>query len=231
MPKKTLGLVLLLMLVPGCSKRNAESKSAANSPPPKPPAVHAEKRAALPWEFKASRYSDSARWQNGINRRQRSQFLYTIAKDQPTPFLPGCRLEFAAAGAATVLSVFRQEGPAHASIFVTVDLELDPERDGHPNPVRMTGFSLQAVNYSKQGLWDRGISLREPGLFLVLVDRKAAVPFAAGDRLRFAAAGEAAIVKVARQEGADRFLRVFVTVDRPLDPLGDGHPHPIRLEF
>lgn len=228
MSQTMIGLLLLLLLVTGCSGKKADSKAAAGSTPEKPAAA-VGKRTALPLEFTASGHSDAGNWKSGINRLQRSQFLYAIGKDQPTPLLPGHRLHFAAAGAAAVVSVFRLDGPAHASIFVTVDKELDPERDGNPFPIRITGLSLQAANYSKEGRWERGISLREQGTFLLVVEKKAVVPFAAGDRLRFAAAGEAAILKVVRQKGTDKFDRVFVTVDRTLSPGGDGHPSALWL--
>ncbi len=57
----------------------------------------------------------------------------------PTPFAIGHRLKFAVAGIAKVLVVFRLEKEEHSHIFVSVDKQLDPTRDGYPCPIRFLG--------------------------------------------------------------------------------------------
>jgi|GEM_PF-826293 len=78
------------------------------------------------------------------------------------------------------------------------------------------------------GKWSNGIHRERKNLFLLDVARDASLPVRAGDRLKFAAAGEARVRNVHRVEQGSHSL-VFVRVNRVLDPDADGHPHRVEI--
>jgi hypothetical protein len=49
--------------------------------------------------------------------------------------------------------------------------------------------------------------------------------------LKFAESGEARVVKLARLKAQDNSVSIFVIVDKPLNPSGDGNPNPIEVMF
>ena len=232
MLNRTWILVLVLLAVAGgCSKKEKSKPETASPSVSAPAAAGGAEKSSRAREFRAAKYTDDGKWLNGINRQRPSQFIISIGKEVPTPFIPGYRLRFAKSGPALITQVHRLDAPDNSSIFITVDRDLDPAGDGHPHPILIESLSVQACRFSKETLWRNGISLTQPGTFLLMVEKKAHVPFKAGDRLKFAAAGEAVIKRVFRDENGGKFSRVFITVDRSLDPEGDGNPKWIEFEM
>jgi len=67
------------------------------------------------------------------------------------------------------------------------------------------------------------------GLFYFLIDPPGPAPLRAGSKLVFAKSGPASVVRVDSAPQGTK-IAVFIQVDKPLDPDGDGYPHPIRVE-
>ncbi len=227
--RKLLLVLAVLVVVSSCSKK--EDKSRKGASPVLKTEVVAEVKSGTPspGSFHAAKYTDSDKWINGVSRRMKSQFFISINKSAPTPFVPGHKLEFAKSGKAVIRQVYRMDNPDNSSVFITVDKDLDPVGDGHPNPIHVRSLQMQASNYSKENSWRNGISLTQPGMFLIMVEKKTQLPFKVGDRLFFAGAGEAVIKGMFRNETLEKFSQVFVTVDRSLDPERDGNPNAIEF--
>ena len=222
--EKVLLIMMVLVAASGCSRKEGDQRHAVATDNIPSATASAQKEYSIPREIRATQFTDKANWLNGINRQRRSQFLLSIAKEDPTPFLPGYRLRFAKSGTAAIVQVYRLENPGNSGIFITVDKDLDPLGDGHPHAILVEALTLQACRFSKDALWRNGVSLTQPGTFLLMAEKRTHIPFKAGDRLKFAAAGEAAIKSVSRKESGENFIRIFITVEKSLDPEGDGNP-------
>ena len=181
--------------------------------------------------FDISKYSDKSNWSSGVNIRSRDQFFIKIGRQSPTPFRIGHLLKMATAGAVRVLQVYRQDGAADASIFVKVDGKLDPGGDGYPHPVRLIELEIIVANYSDGSQWKNGIHLQKAGTLFFTISETEATPLQAGDRLVFHQAGTATVKAVSRFTGPKGRTNIIVTVDKPLDPVGDGAPHNVRCIF
>jgi hypothetical protein len=233
--KKILAIitVLAVLTLSDCSKK--EEKCPSPAPAAKTQTQVAVKEAKkeffLPREFQTSKFSDNTKWFNGINRQEKNQFFFTIDKNDPTPFMPGFKLEFAKSGEAVIVNVYRLDNPDNANIFITLDKNLDPVGDGYPNHIYVRSLQIQTSKYSQENVWRSGISLNKPGMFFFMVEKKTYIPFNPGDRLKFTAAGEAVITAIYRSEKQEKFSQVFITVDKPLDPVGDGTPNLIEKIF
>lgn len=89
--------------------------------------------------------------------------------------------------------------------------------------------AIVANNYT-DATWKNGINVSGGGQngFYFLVNSVDANPIKVGDRLGFNKTGDAAVLKMdIAQQGA--VFAVFVTVDKPLDPVGDGFPNAIQV--
>jgi hypothetical protein len=225
--KTLLTVFLLLSLITACSK--ADKKEEVEKPKP-PAAKKAKKKEALPPRvFYSSKYTNNTKWVNGIDIIEKNLFFITVDKQAPTPVNAGYRLKFAAAGDAVVKNVYRKEKEKDASIFIQVDKILDPVKDGAPNPVYLRGFAIKPSPYSQENKWRSGISLEKPGLFIFGTAKKEPTPIKIGDHLKFARTGEAVVIKLYRFEKQEKHSTIFVTVDKALDPAGDGAPNLIEV--
>ncbi len=233
--KKILIVFIALAVVIGCSKKE-EKKD--NIVPGKKTTGQVQVKqvkkvtpAALPRVFRACDFSNNIKWLNGINRKEKNQFLISIGKNDPTPILVGYNLKFTRTGEARVLLVYRFEDPNKSSIFVTVNKTLDPNGDGFPNPIYLKSFQIQTGQYSKENAWKNGISLKTQGMFFFQVDKKFLTPVRIKDRLKFASSGEAIIMDIFRDEAAASYSSIFVTVNRIIDPARDGYPNFIDVSI
>ena len=96
-------------------------------------------------------------------------------------------------------------------------------------PVPVANAVVRANNYSDRD-FQNGIFVRDgrTNVFYFLMERDRDIPIRSGDELIFAESGAAVVDHVDSQVQADA-LAVFVTVNRDLNPVGDGFPHPIVL--
>jgi hypothetical protein len=84
--------------------------------------------------------------------------------------------------------------------------------------------------------WENGIvrpdgkkgSLPGPGILLVSWDKKKPVPVKTGDILVFAKSGAATIVNIS-QVPYPTSINLFISVNKPLDPAGDGNPNKVAI--
>ncbi|HLP48812.1 MAG TPA: hypothetical protein VK469_22925 [Candidatus Kapabacteria bacterium] len=222
----TIVMVVFALLI-GCSqaKNDKEQKDALagkKTKKEKPGGVD------IPRVFAAPKYSDGV-WENGINKKNKNQFFITIDKAALNPLITGSKLKFASAGEVTVKQTVRQDNKSYANIFVTVDKDLDPVKDGNPNPIYIKSLDLQPSRYSDPGVWQNGINLVQPGLFFLTIRRMDQTPIKVGDRLKFAKSGPAKVIYVSRTDKSDKFADIFVKVDRSLDGIGDGFPNNITV--
>lgn len=89
--------------------------------------------------------------------------------------------------------------------------------------------AIVANNYT-DNTWKNGINISGGGqnMFYFLINSVDANPIKVGDRLGFNKTGDAAVLKMEiLQQGT--VFSVFVTVDKPLDPVGDGFPNAIQV--
>jgi len=222
-------LAVALIAVTGCSK---SEKAPVDGKSTKKTAGPIEAIGSLPREFSASPYSDRVKWLNGINREETNQFCITIGKNDSIPVNRGYKLKFAASGEAVVQKLSRIDKPDKSMIYITVDKNLDPTGDGNPNPIYIKSFPIRPSSYSRENDWKNGISLKKTGMFVFVLNINEASPVKIGDRLRFAASGEAIIKRIVRTDGqgpGGKYSNFHVFVDRPLDPAGDGGPHIIEV--
>lgn len=86
-----------------------------------------------------------------------------------------------------------------------------------------------ANNYSG-GNWTKGVRRkdRRSNMFYYLADKDQPI-LRVGDTLVFAKSGRAKVTKVDTKEEKSK-VSVFVTVDKELDPEGDGFPKRIAVE-
>jgi hypothetical protein len=219
-----------------CSKTEKKAKIAGDQNPMKKLVKQASPRTGgegseVTGLFHAANYTDNRKWLKGIDTKEKNVFIFSVPKNSPTPLTVRCRLQFASAGEAEVRSVYRMEKPAHAAIFIKVDKNLDPNKDGFPNPIFLKGFTIIANSFSKEHAWRNGISLKETGLFFFSIKENEPVLVQVGDRLKFLKTGEAIVKKVAKGKAIDHKFNIMVTVDRALDPASDGFPNPIDVSF
>jgi len=237
MPLRILLIAFLLVsLWVGCSKAGKKEEAEVTGTPGKTQEPVAEEKvqkesAVLPRILYPVKYTDGARWSNGIDTEKKNVFFIAVAKNTPTPIKIGYRLKFASAGEAVVRNVYLLKQEDKDSIFIRVDKNLDPGGDGAPHPIYVKGFELKTVNYSKANKWSRGINLENPSMFFFKWVKDEPTPLQVGDRLKFARTGEARVVKLARLKAQDNSVSIFVIVDKPLNPSGDGNPNPIEVIF
>ena len=105
-----------------------------------------------------------------------------------------------------------------------------------PRPLRLRDPKLADAtvtpnNYSSSD-WRNGIASSGGNagrMFYFIVPNLESNPVRVGSTLRFAASGDATATRVdVSPQGSVH--AVFVSVDRPLDPLGDGYPHPVLVK-
>lgn len=222
--------MLVMLILNGCSKK--EKKEGAVTPTPRPKIIKKGAKIVQPVRiFYSSKYSDGSQWENGIDKKKKDAFFFIVPKKNLTPILPGFTLKFAKTGAASVLKVYRMEKDNQSLLFVTVDKTLDPKGDGNHNPISVKSISIQASAFSRGNDWLNGVSLKQAGMFFFVLEAQDAIPIMAGDRLIFAKTGEAVIKKVYRMAGQGKYSNIIVTVDRPIDPVGDGNPNSITVRI
>jgi hypothetical protein len=222
-------LVMGLALLAGCSKPGKEPVEGKST---KKIAGPIEAIGSLTREFSAPPYSDNIKWLNGINRVEKNQFCITIGKNDPIPVNRGYKLKFAASGEATIQKLSRVEKPDNSMIYITVDKNLDPTGDGNPNSIYIKSFPIRPSTVSRENELKNGIYLKKAGTFVFVLNKNDATPIKIGDRLRFAASGEAIVKKIVRIDGIGPkgdHSKFIVTVDRSLDPAGDGGPNLIEV--
>jgi hypothetical protein len=99
-------------------------------------------RAARESEFvlAANDYS-SAQWRHGVaidaNGKGGRGFYFVIDDAGANPVRKGGVLRFPAAGRARVLDIAVEPQGGRFAVFVTVDRDLDPERDGFPHAIHV----------------------------------------------------------------------------------------------
>lgn len=216
-------IILVFALLIGCSQAKKD-KVPKNAIAKKKIKKEKPVKDDIPRVFATTKYSDSI-WENGVNKKNKNQFFITIDIAALKPIITGSKLKFASAGEATVKQTVRQDNKSYANIFVTVDKDLDPVKDGNPNPIYIKSLDLQPSRYSDPGVWQNGIHLVQPGLFFLTIERMDQTPIKIGDRLKFAKSGPAKVVYISRNNKPDKFADIFVKVDRSLDGMGDGFPN------
>jgi arabinofuranosyltransferase len=88
--------------------------------------------------------------------------------------------------------------------------------------------------------WQNGVirpgankgTLPGPGIFLLVLDLKKPLPFSLGDTIVFASSGPLRVVHITQvitQVAYAEEVHLFVSVDKPLDPIGDGYPNRVKL--
>ena len=224
-------IIMIFTLLIGCSTKEKEQKNSTAKAAKAAQKIKKEKpkNVEIPRSFVATKYSDGVLWENGINKKAKNQFIISIAEKALNPIKTGYKLKFAAAGETVVTKVGRQDNKGYSSIFITVDKNLDPVKDGNPNPIYIKSIQLQPCRYSKPGEWQNGIQLIKPGLFFFTIERMDQTPIKIGDLVKFAKSGEAAVKAVSRRDRPDNFSDIFVTVDKSLDWVADGYPNPITI--
>ncbi len=226
--KNCLIIFTALVILIGCSKpeqKTVETKYAKKTAKTDKDTT----KKKLPRVFQAANYSDNQKWINGVNRIEKNHFFISTGKNDPTPIYVDYTLQFARAGEALVKKVYRYENKDSSSIFIRVDKELDPVGDGYPNSVVIKRFQIWPGNYYKENEWKNGISLKTTGMFFFVEKKGEFVPISIGDRLEFAAAGSTFVKGIWGKKEQGSYTNIFVTVDKPLDPAGDGAPHPIEV--
>lgn len=222
-------LLVVLSLIVGCKnkktpgnveKNKAEKNKVEKS---KPVAAKAKARTFIPSSY------TGGKWKNGIDIEEKKQFFFTVAKNMPIPIRAGYRLKFAAAGVVTVENVFRSEKDEHSLIFVRTDKQLDPSKDGYPNPIIFSGCAIKPAPYSDAQKWKNGIQIKSKREFFFILGKGESIPMLNGDILRFYQAGQATVKRTYRMERKDGSFMVFVQVDRDLDPDADGYPHEVEM--
>jgi hypothetical protein len=185
---------------------------------------------AMAKTISASPYT-GGEWVNGIHQKGKNQFFLAVAKNMPTPVRIGDRLKFAAAGAALVQNVYRFEKDDQSLLFVHVDKELDPTKDGYPFPIHWLGRTIKPGNYSDGQKWKNGIQLTNKRIFFFILAQGDIFPLRSGDVLRFRQSGQVTVKRISRSEKDDGSIQFIVQVDRDLDPDADGYPHTVELIF
>jgi hypothetical protein len=211
-----IGLIAASVLFTGCSKTQKEP-AAGKSPKKNVEARGKAESVPSARAFRAAAYTDSSKWTKGINRIEKKQFFIIIAS-----------------GEAAVQKVSRVEKPDKSFIFIAVDKDLDPAGDGNPNPIYIKSFQIKPSSFSRENEWKNGISLKNSSTFVFVLSKSDACPLKIGDRLKFAASGDAIVKKIARSDGqgpGGKYSNFHVTVDKPLNPDGDGGPNLIEVIF
>src|SRR5687767_6472318 len=96
-------------------------------------------------------------------------------------------------------------------------------------PTKAIPHILFANNYTGSG-WTNGVRQKDgrSNMFYYLAKSGEAMPDV-GDTLVFAKSGKVKVIKVDRKEETSK-TSIFVTVDKDLDPAGDGFPNKIMVE-
>jgi hypothetical protein len=226
-----IGLIAASVLFTGCSKTQKEP-TAGKSPKKNVEAKGKVESVPRARAFRAAAYTDSSKWTKGINRIEKKHFFIIIGKTDPLPVNRGYKLKFNASGEATIQKVNRVEKPDKSFVFIVVDKDLDPTGDGNPNPIYVKSFQIRPSSFSRENEWKNGISLKNTSAFVFVLPQSDACPLKIGDRLKFAASGEAVVKKIARSDGqgpGGNYSNFHVIVDKPLNPDGDGGPNLIEV--
>jgi hypothetical protein len=178
--------------------------------------------------FTTASFSDKS-WINGILIQKKSKMFIMLTPNQANPVRIGYKLRFAAAGEVEVKEVGRLNSPTYSTLFVDVNKDLDPIKDGTPNPVVILGFKITPCLYSDSKMWKNGVHLKTRGTFFFLYDKKDTCPIQIGDRLIFKKAGETIVKDMGYLEASGANSSIMITVDKPLDPLLDGAPNEIQV--
>lgn len=94
----------------------------------------------------------------------------------------------------------------------------------------LTPEPIVATKYSDKKEWNNGINIKTGKMFFFNLPKNVRNPVSKGCRVRLAASGEMVVQEVSSMDSADKSSSsIFVTVDRPLDPNGDGSPNPIQI--
>lgn len=94
-----------------------------------------------------------------------------------------------------------------------------PQTQAAPAP---TGFTT--VSYTDGKKWQNGIDITDPVNFFIRVANDQPIPIRVGHLLRFNAAGDVVVQRVYLYK-QEKESQLFIQVDKPLDPIGDGSPH------
>jgi hypothetical protein len=221
-------LVMAVVLIAGCSKTEKDEDRAVTGAPEKA-ARPVEKETPPARIFYTCKFTDDTKWSNGIDTQGKNVFFIIIARNAFTPIRSGYKLKFASAGEAIVQKVYRMDRPENSMIFITVDKNLDPVGDGNPNPIYIKSFEIRACASSMENKWRNGINLKQAGVFFFALKKDEPIQIKIGDRLVFAKTGEAIVKNIVRFKSGNRDTSIIVTVDKPLDPEGDGSPNPIEV--
>jgi hypothetical protein len=93
---------------------------------------------------------------------------------------------------------------------------------------KLEPFKIKANNFTDGKKWRKGVSLKETGKFYFIIKQNDETPVAIGDTVVFAKSGETSIENVIRFKNKND-SSIFVTVDKKLDPDGDGYPKVIKV--
>ncbi len=88
---------------------------------------------------------------------------------------------------------------------------------------------FSALSFTDNTNWINGVAVKDKNTVLLQIGKNAPLPVQVGYKLTFAFSGEAEILKVSRMEMKD-YANVFITVNKPLDVIGDGNPNPIFVK-
>jgi hypothetical protein len=81
-----------------------------------------------------------AGWRNGVMEvegKDNDMFYFLVAGDGPLPLAVGDRVKVAAGGNATVIRVDASKQGTVTAVFVQVNRDLNPHKDGFPHTVRV----------------------------------------------------------------------------------------------
>jgi hypothetical protein len=88
---------------------------------------------------------------------------------------------------------------------------------------------FKACDYTNDIRWRNGINWKEKNQFFISIGKKDLTPILPGYNMKFARTGEAKVLLVHRVDDPNK-SNIFVTVNKTLDPNGDGFPNPIYLK-
>ena len=207
-------IVIIIMVsctVLGCSKENVSTTTA----------IVAEKLTDK--EYKNGIY---------IKDNEYNQFFYKKSLSDTTELKPGTQLQFNKAGVVVVTKVMTEKTQEHLNSFIVVSKKLDPAGDGYPNKITIVNDKSTLIAENLTDLeYKNGIFTKNGLNNLVFCTQPLTDPLTlvTGKGLAFSKTGIASIISVAVAETKDT-RRLFITVDKNLDPEGDGFPNPIKLE-
>ncbi len=109
-----------------------------------------------------------------------------------------------------------------------IPITLETKSQNAAGKVEKLRRAIVAYKYSGEGVWEKGINVKAGNQFFLNIEKSEPTPLKMGDRLEFKTAGAANVTGLSRRE-FNGYSSIFVIVDKPLSPDGDGFPNPIYI--